>query len=175
MGYQRFFLIILLAVLGVGGVAAPGALPQQKDYLTEAEADKIRDADSPALRIKLYLSFAEDRLKKFEYERARQVQERRRSEILNSLLNAYTGCVDDASDQIDVAHDKQMDIHDALKSMVTKEKEFLGILQKYNKPGPDFDDYQDTLEDAIDGTKDAISDSEQAEKEMLPAPVRRKP
>jgi tagatose-1,6-bisphosphate aldolase len=174
MGYQRF-LSVLLAAFALTGGAAPGPLPQQKDYLTEAEADRIRDADSPALRIKLYLSFAEDRLKKFEYERARPVQERRRSEILNTLLNAYVGCVDDASDQIDVAHDKQMDIHDALKSMVTKEKDFLGILQKYNKPGPDFDDYQNTLEDAIEGTKDAISDAEQAQKEMLPAPVRRKP
>jgi hypothetical protein len=177
MPNQRCFSLIL-AVLVVSGVARarlPEPPAQKKDYLTETEADKIRDADTPALRIKLYLTFAEDRLKKFEYELARPVPDRRRSEMLNALLNAYEGCVDDAADQIDVAQEKQMDIHDALKSMRTKDKESLEVLQKYDKPGPNFDDYQETLEDAIEGTKDAISQTEQAEKEMLPAPVRRKP
>jgi len=177
MLYQRFFslLLVALAVAGVVRARLPGPPAQKKDYLTETEADKVRDADTPALRIKLFLSFAEDRLKKFEYELARQVPDRRRSEMLNALLNAYEGCVDDAADQIDVARDKQMDIHDALKSMRTKDKESLEVLQKYDKPGPDFEEYQETLEDAIEGTKDAISQAEQAEKEMLPAPVRRKP
>ena len=43
-------------------------ITQGKDYLTDSESDRIRDADTPAERIKLYISFAEDRLKKFEYE-----------------------------------------------------------------------------------------------------------
>ncbi|HVH71463.1 MAG TPA: hypothetical protein VNB49_10185, partial [Candidatus Dormibacteraeota bacterium] len=41
---------------------------QDKDCLSAVEADKIRDAESSNERIKLFLSFAEDRLKKFEYE-----------------------------------------------------------------------------------------------------------
>jgi hypothetical protein len=45
----------------------------------------------------------------------------------------------------------------------------------YDKGGPEIDTYRDTLEDAIDGTKDALSDVQDAEKKMLPAPVRRKP
>ncbi|HTW23797.1 MAG TPA: hypothetical protein VMD78_09360 [Candidatus Baltobacteraceae bacterium] len=146
-----------------------------KDYLADDEADKIRDADTPDARIKLYIAFAEDRLKKFDYELHRTNPERRRDEILNGLLNAYAGCIDDGADQIQVAKDKQMDIRDGLKLMDSKEKEFLATLQKYEKDGPDLDDYRDTLEDAIDGTKDAISDAEDALKTALPAPVRRKP
>jgi hypothetical protein len=153
--------------------AIPG--PQDKDYLTEAEADKIRDADTPALRIKLYLGFAEDRLKKFEYEIHRTVPERRRGEILNALLNGYSGCMDDAADQIDVAKEKQLDIRDALKMMKSKDKEFLTILEKYEKDGPELDTYRDTLDDAIEGTKDALADLDDAEKEATPGPVRRKP
>jgi hypothetical protein len=145
-----------------------------KDYLSDDEAGKIRDADTPEARIKLYLAFAEDRLKKFDYELKRTVPERRRSEILNGLLNGYAGCIDDGADQIQVAEDKQMDIRDALKLMDTKEKEFLQTLLKWDKGAPDLDDYRDTLEDAIDGTKDAISDAEEAEKTALPGPVRRK-
>ena len=168
--------LALLALVGVRSVCARPR-PQDftpKDYLSDDEADKIRDADTPDARIKLYVAFAEDRLKKFDYELKRTVPEARRSEVLNALLNGYAGCVDDAADQIQVAQDKQMDIRDGLKLMDTKEKEFLDTLEKWDKGAPDLDDYRDTLEDAIDGTKDAISDAEAAEKTALPAPVRRK-
>jgi hypothetical protein len=164
-----------LMLMGLAAARTASARPQHKDYLSDEEADKIRDADTPSLRIKLYLSLAEDRLKKFEYEIKRTIPERRRSEILNGLLNGYAGCMDDAADQIAVAREKQMGIRDALKLMLSKGNEFLGLLEKYEKSGPDLDSYRDTLEDAIDGTKDALSDAAEAEKEMLPPPVRRKP
>ena len=165
----------LIALGGSAAARMPRPLPPQKDYLSQAEADKIRDAETVSERIKLYISFAEDRLKKFEYEIHRTVQERRREEILNSLLNAYSGCVDDAADQIDVAKEKQVDIRDALKTMRSKDKEFLDTLQKYEKDGPELDTYKDTLDDAIEGTKDALSDIDDAEKEATPGPIRRKP
>jgi hypothetical protein len=167
------FLASMPLISAVSRIAAAQFEP--KDYLTEEEADKIRDADTPAKRIALYVSFAEDRLKKFDYELNRTTPERRRTEILNGLLNGYAGCVDDGADQIAMAREKQMDIRAALKLMRAKYTEFLDQLQKYEKGGKDLDTYRDTLEDAIDGTKDALSDVDEAEKEMLPAPVRRKP
>jgi hypothetical protein len=150
------------------------AVPQKKEYLTQAEADKIRDAETPAERIRIFVSFAEDRLKKFQYELVRTVPERRRSEILNGLLNGYVGCVDDAADQIAIAREKQADIRAALKLMKFKGQQFLDVLEKLDQGGPEFDTYKDTLEDAIEGTKDALADVEKAEKEMAPPPVRRK-
>lgn len=170
------FAVLLAWMPAIGVAARPSAAQlEQRDYLSEEEADKIRDADTPSKRIALYVSFAEDRLKKFDYELNRPTPERRRTEILNGLLNGYAGCVDDGADQIALAHEKQMDIRAALKLMRTKYTEFLDQLQKYDKDGKDLDTYRDTLEDAIDGTKDALSDVDEAEKEMLPAPVRRKP
>lgn len=150
-------------------------LPQKKDYLSDEEADKIRDADTPSERMALFISFADDRLKKFQYELNRTAPERNRAEILNGLMNGYAGCMDDAADQIDVAQEKQLDIHASLKLMHSKGKEFLDILEKIDKDGPDLDSYRDTLEDAIEGTKDALSDADDAEKAMPPPPVRRKP
>jgi hypothetical protein len=148
--------------------------PYDMDYLSPDESDKIRDADTPAERIKLYTAFADDRLKKFDYEIHRTAPERNRDELLNNLLNGYAGCIDDASDQIDVARDKQMDVRDAVKLLVGKEKDFLDQLTKYEKDAPDVDAYRDTLDDAIDGTKEDMSDAQDALKEMLPPPVRRK-
>jgi hypothetical protein len=177
MRYHNFLAASCVACMLAGPAIArfPHPALQQKDYLTEAEADKIRDADTPALRIKLYVGFAEDRLKKFDYELHRSVPERRRSEILNALLNGYSGCIDDAADQIDEAQEKQTDIRDALKMMKAKDKEFLETLERYDKDGPELDSYRETLEDAIDGTQDALTDIEDAEKEATPGPVRRKP
>ena len=154
---------------------AASPTPQKKEYLTDSEADRIREAMEPGERIKLYISFAEDRLKKFQYEAARKPADRRRSEMLNSLMNAYAGCVDDAADQIGLAREKQADIRGALKVFKSKAKEFLATLQKIGPDDPELDSYKDTLDDAIEGTKDALADIDEAEKELSPAPVRRKP
>src|SRR5215469_1020092 len=165
-------------MLASGVVAAPArVVPQEKkEYLTDSEADKIRDANNPSDRIKLYVSYADDRLKKFEYELTRTTPERRRGEILNGLMNAYSGCVDDAADQIDDAKEKQLNINPSLKLLESKGKQFLAQLEKIDQsPGPEVDSYKGTLQDAIEATKDAISDAQKAQKEMLPAPVRRNP
>lgn len=151
------------------------AQEEKKDYLTDLEGDRIRDAVTPPERMKLFVQFADDRLKKFQYELTRTVPEGRRAEILNGLLNAYAGCIDDAADQIEVAREKQVDIRAALKIMQSKGKEFLEALQKINQGGPEYDIYKDTLQDAIEGTQDALSDVDKALKELNTAPVRRKP
>jgi hypothetical protein len=164
------------AARGAGLVSArPFAAQEQKDYLTQDEADKIREAQNPSDRIKLYISFAEDRIGKFEYEVNRPAHEAQYDDILNNLMNGYVGCIDDAADQIDVAQEKQVDIREAVKLMKQKDTEFLAKLQKFDQAsGPDFDAYRYTLEDAIEGTKEAINDATDAEKALLPAPVRRK-
>ncbi|HEY0703835.1 MAG TPA: hypothetical protein VGD60_13795 [Candidatus Acidoferrales bacterium] len=173
---RRLFLTALCALLisAITGVRT-AAQEEKKDYLTESESDKIRDAQFPPDRIRLFVSFADDRLRKFQYELARTTPEGRRVEILNSLLNAYAGCMDDAADQIALAREKQIDIRGPLKIMQSKGREFLETLQKLDKGGPEYDTYKETLQDAIEGTKDALTDADNAAKELTPAPVRRKP
>ena len=165
----------LLLVASLGAARTRSSQDPQKDYLSETEADKIRDAVTPPERIKLYISFADDRLKKFQYELTRTVPEGRRAEILNGLLNAYVGCMDDAADQIGLAREKQIDIRGQLKLIESKGKEFLVVLEKLDQGGQEYDTYRDTLQDAIEGTKDALSDADKASKELTPVPVRRKP
>ena len=58
-------IMAVMALLGSGGAAM---LQQDKDYLSSIEADKIRDAETGNARVKLFLTFADDRLKKFQYE-----------------------------------------------------------------------------------------------------------
>jgi hypothetical protein len=165
--------LLALSLLMITPVTRARA-PQQKDYLTALEADKIRDAENDNNeRIKLFLSFAEDRLKKFQYE-LKHPSSNRHADMLNSLLNAYVGCVDDAADLMQLGIEKQENIRKGIDLMATRSKEFLAILEKLSTDGPEREIYKDNLDDAIEGTRDAMNDAENAKKKVAPPPVRRK-
>ena len=153
--------------------AANARVAQEKDYLSSVEADKIRDAETPNERIKLFLNFAEDRLKKFQYELAHP-SGNRHADMLNGLLNAYVGCVDDAADIIQLGIEKQENIRQGIDLMASRAKDFLAILEKLSTEGADLELYKDNLDDAIEGTRDALNDAEKAKKKVAPPPVRRK-
>ena len=166
---------LLFAALVILPFARLSGQEPKKEYLTTLEADKIRDAEEPAQRIKLFIEFAADRLKKFHYELARPSSERMRSERLNSLMNAYASCVDDAAELIDLGRERQDDIRAGIKEMQKRAKEFQPQLEKLLAGGQDLEMYKDTLEDAIEATKQALADADKAAKEIAPPPVRRKP
>ena len=169
----------LLAALSVSSVlllCAPSwsrAGVPQKDYLSALEADKVRDAEGTNERIKLFLSFADDRLKKFQYE-LQHPSSNKHPEMLNALMNAYVGCVDDAADLIQLGIQKQENIRPGIDLMASRSKEFLEILNKISSEGTDIDVYKDNLDDAIEGTRDAMNDAEKAKKAVAPPPLRRK-
>ena len=167
------FVVILALHSFFGAAITRAALPRQKDYLSSIEADKIRDAETPDERIKLFLSFADDRLKKLQYELEHPSQTRH-VEMLNSLLNAYVGCVDDAADVIQLGIEKQQNIRKGIDLMAEKTKEYLVILQKIPTDSPDAEMYKENLEDAKEGTQDASKEAEAAKRKVAPPPVRRK-
>jgi len=166
MGVLAFFAAVILE-------PSTHAQRPEKDYLSDVEADKIRDAETPNERVKLFMTFAEDRLKKFQYE-LDHPSPNKHSEILNYLMNSYSGCVDDAADIIQVSLSKQESIREGIDLMASKTKEFLAALQKYASAGPELEIYKENLEDAIESTQDALNDAEKAKKKAAPPPVRRK-
>jgi hypothetical protein len=160
--------------LAIGGsfLVSPVSMAQ-KDYLSALESDKIRDAETTNERIKLFLTFADDRLKKFQYE-LQHPSSNKHPEMLNALMNAYIGCVDDAADLVNLGVQKQENIRPGIDLMAGRTKEFLAILEKLSADGTELDIYKDNLDDAIEGTRDAMNDAEKAKKAVAPPPVRRK-
>jgi hypothetical protein len=171
MKYAASLGLCMLAIV-VGFLAVPSRAAQ-KDYLSALESDKIRDAEGTNERIKLFLTFADDRLKKFQYE-LQHPSSNKHSEMLNALMNAYVGCVDDAADLVQLGIQKQENIRAAIDLMAGKAKEFLQALEKVSADGIDIDIYKDNLDDAIEGTRDAMNDAEKAKKAVAPPPMRRK-
>ena len=168
--------LFLLAATLAGAPAAMSGPPQKKDYLSDAEADKIRDAGFTGPRIVLFAGFAADRIKKLQYEFAHiDPTDDKHTERLNSLINGYAGCIDDAADLIDLGIERQQDIREGVKVLQAKLKEFLPYLQDLSANGAERDTYKDNLDDAIEATQDAAKSVDKASKEMAPPPVRRKP
>jgi hypothetical protein len=166
-------LITVALTCTLGSANCGSAQAQQKDYLSSLESDKIRDAETTNDRIKLFLTFADDRLKKFQYE-LQHPSSNKHPEMLNALMNGYVGCVDDATDLMQLGVEKQENVRAGIDTMVAKTKEFLEILNKIFEDKIEFDIYKDNLNDAIEGTRDAMNDAEKAKKSVAPPPVRRK-
>jgi len=149
------------------------AQQEQKDYLSAMESDKIRDAETSNARINLFVAFADDRLKKFQYE-LQHPSSNRHGELLNALMNGYVGCLDDAADLMQLGIEKQENIRQGVDLISSKGKGFLEALNKIAADKIEIDIYKDNLDDAIEGTRDAINDAEKAKKAVAPPPVRRK-
>jgi hypothetical protein len=169
--------LLVLALMGtLPAIVFAGPSPQKKDYLSDLEADEIRDAYTPSAKIKLFISFAGDRIKRIQYELGHlDPQDHRQMERINDALNGYSGCIDDAAELIDIAIEKQQEIHDAIKDLQLQTKDYLIYLKQLQSSGPGRDDYKDNLDDAVEATQDAQSDAAKAQKEIQPPPVRRKP
>src|ERR1700690_3315134 len=145
--------VALVAVVACGTAPAARAQRPEKDYLSELEADKIRDAETQNERIKLFLTFADDRLKKFQYE-LEHPSPNKHTEMLNYLMNSYSGCVDDAADLIQLGLEKQDNIRQGIDLMAAKAKEFLAVLEKYSAGGPELESYKENLDAAIEGPQE---------------------
>jgi hypothetical protein len=167
---------LIVSLLGVVHADMANAAPQKKEYLSETEADKIREAGATGPRIVLFAGFASDRIKKLQYEFAHfDTTDQKRTDRLNSLINGYTGCIDDAADLIEIGIEKQQDIREGVKALQAGIKEFLPYLKGLAVNGQEHATYKENLDDAIEATQDAEKDIEKASKGLAAPPVRRRP
>jgi hypothetical protein len=168
------FVVTSLLLAGALLGCTPLHAQRDRDFLTELEADKIREAGEPKERIRLFVLFAEDRLKKFQYELSKGASDKRRAERMAALLDAFTGCVDDASELMDLGRTKQQDILKAVQLFQTKAREFQAELEKQNAAAPENAPYKENLGLALLAIEDGLKEAEKATKEIAPGPVRRK-
>lgn len=147
----------------------------QPDFLSPAEADKVRDAVNAGDRIKLFLDFAQDRLKKVQYELQLTNPQVDKPQLLKGLLQGYSSCMDEAADRIQEGQHAAAKIRPAIKDMEKRAKGYLETLKAIEGAnGPELASYKDSLDDAISSTQDAVADAEKASKEYGSGPIRRK-
>jgi len=150
----RFLTIILIVA------SATSLLQAQKEFLTSDEIERIREAQDPNLRLKVYLEFAKQRMD--QLEQVVEKDKKGRSVTVRDLLDQYTQIIDAIDTVSDDALKRKFDVTFGVDSVSGAEKGFLGTLKKIQAARPaDLDMYDISLKEAISITEDSIATAEQ--------------
>lgn len=142
---------ILICVILTGTVPAFA----QKDFLTDDEIEKVREAQLPNDRLKLYVIFAKQRLD--QLQRLLNKDKKGRSGEARELLENYASIIDAIDTVSDDALKRGVDIIEGTAAVTVAEKRFIGDLKKIQERNPpDLDLYDVALKEAIDGTADSM-------------------
>lgn len=127
----------------------------QRDFLTQDEVEKVREAQVPNDRLKLYALFAKQRLD--QLQRLLEKEKKGRSLAARELLEDYSGIIDAIDTVSDDALKRGVDIAEGTVAVTASEKRFLAQLQKIKDRNPaDIDLYEVALKEAIASTSDSI-------------------
>ena len=150
----EFVLVILL-------VAAPRCIrAQNKDYLTSAEVDKLRDAQDPSERVKVYLSFEQDRLNRIAAASEAAGDAR---DSVGDLLDQYISIDNELKDWIQYQYDHEGDMRKGLRVLLDEGPKQLEILRHLqSSPDASKNDYASSLQDAIADMNDTLDGATQA-------------
>jgi hypothetical protein len=139
--------------LGIVAVAPPAFA--QKDFLTSDEIEKVREAQLPSDRLKLYALLARQRLD--QLDRLLAKEKKGRSGTARELLEQYTEILDAIDTVSDDALKRGADIQEGTVAVADSEKRFLAQLQKIkDHPPADLDLYDIALKEAIASTSDSL-------------------
>jgi hypothetical protein len=145
--------VLAIALLGC---AAP--VFAQRDFLTPDEVDRVRLAQEPNERLKLYIEFARQRLD--QIKTLIKDDKPGRAGLIHDLIDDYGQIIDAIDTVADDALQRKIDISEGNKAVAAAEKEFLPALKnlRESKP-PDLARYEFVLDQAIDTTEDSLQAS----------------
>lgn len=158
---MRIFLTsALLIVFSI--TAAWGA--EKGDFLTEEEADQLRDAQDASQRIEKYLAFSQVRIERFDDYRNRPPNpDYDVPGYLETQLDEYIRITDALKDWIEDQFDRHNDMRAGLKAVLemgTHQLEQLRHIEQSSDPYAA--GYRKSLSDAIDDFSDALDGATKA-------------
>jgi len=150
---QRAARVAACALLLAASAATPALA--QRDFLTQDEVEKVREAQEPNERLKLYVLFARQRLDQLQQLMAKDKPGR--SLMIRQLLEDYTNIIDAIDTVSDDALRRKLDIAEGTKAVSAAENKFSAQLKKALDSQPrDLDMYELELKNALSDTTDSI-------------------
>ena len=164
---SKLILAVLLALGCTGGALAQ----ERREFLSPAEIDNIRDEQDQGKRVLLYLQFAQRRLDAVRANLASGGANAGRS--VQQSLSEYNSILDALSDSLNLAREQRTAMGKPIKELQSRVSGFLRYLETVDSARlPHRGDYDFTLQEAIDTTKDELAD---AKKGAFPEIHQRKP
>src|SRR5512138_3159589 len=127
----------------------------QRDFLTAAEIDMLREIQDPDARLTLYIGFANDRISQLQQLVAKE--KTGRSKMIHEVLDEYTQIIDAIDTVTDDALRRRAPLDKGIKEVASGEKRMLAALVKISESQPkDLEAYKFMLEQAIAATRDSM-------------------
>lgn len=127
---------------------------QDRDFLTSDEADQVRETQEPNARLKLYLSFAHQRVELIKQLLA--TEKPGRTMLIHDTLEDYTHIIEAIDTVADDALGRRLDVTAGMKAVAEGEKKMLSDLQKLgDKQSKDHSRYEFAMQQAIETTQDS--------------------
>ena len=137
-------------------LAAP--LAAQRDFLTQAEIGRIREAEGPSARLELYASFARERVDMVKNLLSKD--KAGRSAMIHDALDDYSKILDAIDDTVDDALIRKQDVKAGMNAVASAEGQMLTTLRKFKTSQPkDLERYAFALDQAIETTSDSLEAS----------------
>jgi hypothetical protein len=136
--------------------AAARARAQQGGHLSDDEADELREAQDPGLRIEVYLKLEQTRLDQMGGLGDRPAK-------LRVLLSQFLFINEEMKDWIQNQYDHHGDMRKGLRALLERGPQQLELLKQIQKwPGAANAEYASNLHDAIDSVTDGLNGATQA-------------
>jgi len=104
---------------------------QKRDPLSDLEVDKLRDAaQTPDVRLKLYIEFARTRLDHLQQAKA-DTKATDRAQQMQDALQDFIDIYDELNDNVDTFADRDDDLRKALKPVIEADTEFGSKLRAF--------------------------------------------
>lgn len=156
---------VLLLLLLAGGVFQASAQRKERDPLTDAEVDQMREAaDYPNKRLELLVKFVRERVFQIESLRADSPSEANDKQI-HDLLQDFISILDEIDDNIDMYGSHNADMRKGLKLIIEADSEWQLKLRQVKEKSPpdDLQRYSFVLMNAVD----TVADSAKSARENL--------
>jgi len=141
-------------------VCAATGFAQERDFLTADEVDRVREAQEPNARLKLYVEFARQRMALLQQFLSKEKPGR--SALIHDTIEEYTHIIEAIDTVADDALVRKLPLDVGMKDVAAAEAEMLATLQKIEEGAPkDLARYQFVLKNAIDTTSDSKELSEE--------------
>ena len=126
-----------------------------RDFLTAAEIDQLREIQQPNARLQLYAGFAKERMALLRQLFAKE--KTGRSSQIREAIEEYTSIIDAIDAVSDDALRRRLPLDTGIKSVIDVEKEMLATLNKISGSQPkDLALYKFLLEQATLATEDSL-------------------